>query len=175
MDRRLTHHWSQRRLALAVPLRGRRHESGVAQFLVVRPHSNERRHIQLRWFGARPAVQRAKRVPSLVCAVVRLCARLWPSGWVENDFVVNIARGHGSSVSHQRFPMRPRSLPLYGTIFHPLRCYFPGLWLGVSAARTVRLEVDRRRNNHWHLGALLHSGVVSRSVSAKRLRSLTDR
>ena len=31
-----THHWSQRRLALSVPLRGRRRGSGVAQFLVVR-------------------------------------------------------------------------------------------------------------------------------------------
>ena len=145
----------------------------VAYLCLVRPHSNEQRHIQLRWFGARPAVQRIKSVPSLVCAVVCFCAWLLRISWVENDFVVNITRGHGCSVSAQRFPMRPRSLPLYGTIFHPLRCYFPRLWPGASAAWTVRVEVDRRRDNHWRLGLLLHSGVVSRSVSAKKLRSLT--
>ena len=36
-SRRPPQHWSQRRLALAVPMRGQRHESGVAQFLVVKP------------------------------------------------------------------------------------------------------------------------------------------
>ena len=119
-------------------------------------------------------MQRTKRVPSLVRAVVRLCARLWPSGWVENDSVVNVARGHRGSVFTQRLPMRPRSLSLYGTVFHPLRCYFPGLWPGATAAWTVRMEMDRRRNDRWRVGPLLHSGAVSRPVLAKRLRRLSS-
>jgi hypothetical protein len=53
---------------------------------------------------------RTKRVLSVVCAMVRLCGGLWPSALVENDFVVNFARGHGRSMSVQCFPMRPRSL-----------------------------------------------------------------
>jgi hypothetical protein len=39
---------------------------------------------------------RTKRVLSVVCAMVRLCGGLWPSALVENDFVVNFARGHGA-------------------------------------------------------------------------------
>jgi len=89
--------------------------------------------------------------------------------------VVNVARGDGRSMSIQRFPMRPSSLALYGAIFHPLRYYFPRLWPRASAARTLRVEVDRRRNNYWRLGSLLHPGALSRSVSAKRLCSLTNR
>src|SRR5206468_10420516 len=96
-----------------------------------------------------------------------------PSGWVENDFVVNVARGHGRSVSIQRFSMWPRSLPLYGATFHLLRCCFPRLWPRSSAAWTIRVEVDRRRNNRWRLVPYLCTGAVSRSISAKRLRTLT--
>jgi hypothetical protein len=147
----------------------------VAQLRLVRPTQNEQRHIKLFWFGARPAVPRTKCVPSLVCAMVCVCARLFCTVWVENDFVVNVARGHGRSVSAQRFAMRPGSLSLHGAIFPPLRCNLPGLWPRASAAWTVRVEVDRPRNNHWRLASLLHSGVASRSVSAKRLRSLTNR
>src|SRR6266446_6699546 len=35
--------------------------------------------------------------------------------------------------------------------------YLPSLWPRASAARTVRVEVDRRRDNHWCLGPLLYS------------------
>ncbi len=73
--------------------------AGVAELASLGRLPNEQPHIQLQWFGARPAVQRTKRVPSLVCTMVCLCNWLWPSGWVENDFVVNVARGHGRSVS----------------------------------------------------------------------------
>jgi hypothetical protein len=104
----------------------------------------------------------------MVFAAVRLCARLWSSGCAENDFVVYLARGHRRSVSNQRFPMRPRSLPLYGTIFYPLCRFFPWLWPWTSAIWTIRMEMDRRRNNRWRLGPLLHSGVASRPVP-KRL------
>jgi hypothetical protein len=100
---------------------------------------------------------RAKRVLSMVCAMVRLCAGLWPSALVENDFMVNVARDHGRSMSVQCFPMRPRSLPLHWTVFHPLRCHFTWLWPRASAARTVRVEVDRRWNNRWCIGPLLYS------------------
>ena len=118
---------------------------------------------------------RTEWIPSLVCTVDCLCAGLWRTVLVENDFVVNVARRHGRSVSGQRFPMRPGSLPLHGAIFHPLRCYFTRLRPRASAAWTVRVEVDRRRDNHWRFGPLLHSGTVSRSVSTKRLRGLTNR
>jgi hypothetical protein len=111
-------------------------------------------------------------VPSVVCTMVCLCNRLWPSGLAENDFMVNIARGHGRGVFTQCFPMWPGSLSFYRTIFRPLRCNFPRLRAWASAARTVSVEMDRARNNYWRVGALLHSGAVSRSVSAKRLRTL---
>ena len=146
----------------------------VDTLLYARPTANER-YIQFPRFGARSVVQRTNRVPSLVGTVACFCARLFRIAWVENDFVVNVARGHGRSVSNQRFSMRPRSLPLHWAIFHPWRCCFPRLWPRASAAWTVRVEVDRHCNNHWRRASLLHSGVASRSVSAKRLRGLTTR
>ena len=100
---------------------------------------------------------RTKRVLSVVCAMVRLCGGLWPSVLVDNDFVANFARGHGRSMSVQCFPMRPRSLPLHWTIFYPLRCHLTRLWPWDFAARTVRVEVDRGRNNRWCVGTLLYS------------------
>ena len=87
--------------------------------------------------------------------------------------MVNVSRGHGRGVLTQCFPMWPGSLSFYGTIFHPLRCNFPPLRARASTARTLWVEMDRARNNHWRVGPLLHSGAISRSVSAKRLRSLT--
>ena len=81
----------------------------------------------------------------------------------------------GIACLNQGFPMRSGSLPLYGAIFRPLRCYFTRLRCRTSAAWTVCVEVDRRRDNHWRSGPLLHSGTVSRSVSTKRLSGLTNR
>ena len=112
---------------------------------------------------------RTEWIPSLVCTVDRLCAGLWRIALVENDFVVSVACRHGYSLPAERFAMRPGALPLYGAIFHPLRCYFPPLWPRASSARTFRVEVDRRRDNHWRLGPLLRSGAVSRALSAKTL------
>jgi len=102
-------------------------------------------------------MRRAERVSSLVCTVVCLRARLLDTACLQNCFVDNDACVHGGSMSDQRFPMRPRSLPLHGAIFSPLRCNLPGLWPRASAAWTVRVEVDWRGNNHWRLGPLLRS------------------
>src|SRR6516165_7499918 len=97
--------------------------------------------------GARFIMPRIQWISSLVCTVGCLCAGLWRTALVENDFVVNVARGHGRSVPNQCFPMRASTLPLYGAIFHPLCCYFTRLRPRASAAWTVRVEVDRLRDN----------------------------
>ena len=115
-------------------------------------------------------MQRTKRISPLVCTMVCLCARLWRTALVENHSVVNVTRGHGCSVSAQRFPLWSCSLPLHGAIFHPCLCCFSWLWPRAFSAWAVRVEVDRRRNYHRCLGPHLPSGAVSRSVSAKRLR-----
>jgi hypothetical protein len=51
-------------------------------------------------------VPRTQWIPSLVRTVDCLCAGRWCTALVENDFVVNVARGHGRSVSNQCCPMR---------------------------------------------------------------------
>ena len=60
----------------------------------------------------------AKRVFSLVCPMARLRAGLLRTACFENCFVDDVARFHGRSMSVQRFPVRARSLPLHGAIFH---------------------------------------------------------
>ena len=47
---------------------------------------------------------RTEWIPSLVRAVDYLCAGFWCTALVENDFVVNVARGHGDSVSKSTLP-----------------------------------------------------------------------
>ena len=126
--------------------------------------------------GARLFVQRAERVPSLGCTMGCLRARLSRAAWVENGFVGYVARGHGRCVFAKRLTLRSRSLPLHGTIFHPWRSYFPGLWPRPSAAWTIRLELDWPRNNHRSNRLHLGSRIVSRSISTGRIqRGLTQR
>lgn len=147
----------------------------MAELVLVRPTQNEQRNIRFLWCRTRPIVQRTKRISSLVCTMVCLCARLWRTALVENHSVVNVTRSHGCSVSAQRFPLRSCSLPLHGAIFHPCLCCFSWLWPRASSAWAVRVEVDWRRNYHRCFGPDLRSGAVSRPLSAKRLRSLTSR
>jgi hypothetical protein len=150
-------------------------KGGISRQLLVRPTQNEQRNIRLLSWRTRPIVQRIKCISSVVYTMVCLCSRLWRIALVKNHSMVNVTRSHGCSVSAQRFPLRSCPLPLHGAIFHPCLCFFSWLWPRASSAWAVRLEVDRPRNNHWRLGPLLHSGDVSRSVSAKRLRGLTNR
>src|SRR5260370_28465415 len=103
-----------------------------------------------------------------------LRARLSRAARVENGFVGYVARVHGRCVFAQRLTLRSRSLPLHGTIFHPWRSYFPGLWPRSSAAWTIRVELDWPRNDHRSDKPYLGSRIVSRSISTKRIqRGLT--
>jgi hypothetical protein len=117
--------------------------------------------------GTRPTVRRAKRLSSLVYTVV--CLRAWLLGraYLQNALVDNVPRVPGCSVSGQRFPLWPRSLPLHGTIFHSRRSCLARIWAWTFAVGNVRMEVDWRGNNCWRDCAHLHSGTNSRPVSAK--------
>jgi len=64
-------------------------------------------------------MQRAERVSSLVCTVLCFRARLLATAGVENGFVDDVAHVHGYNLSSERFPLRPYSLLLHGTAFHP--------------------------------------------------------
>jgi len=86
---------------------------------------------------------------------------------VKNCFVDNVICGDGRGVFAQRCSMRSSSLPLHRTVFHPCRCYFLSLWPRASAAWTIGMEVDWRRNSHRSFSPLLHPRTVSRSVSAR--------
>ncbi len=137
---------------------------------------NEQRQFRRVGSGARLPVQRAERVASLGCAVGCFRARLSRAVWVENGFVGYVARGHGRCVFAQRLPLRSRSLPLHGTIFHPWRSYFSGLRPRASAAWTIRVELDWPRNNHRSNRLHLGPRTVSRSISTGRIqRGLTRR
>ena len=126
--------------------------------------------------GARPATQGDKRVPSLVATVACLRARLFPITCLENGFVDNVARIHGCSVSDERFPLWPCSLLLHRTVFHPWRYCLARVWGGISAVRTIGMEMDRHRNNYWRDCALLHSRIYFWPLSAQRIRlGLTNR
>jgi hypothetical protein len=102
-------------------------------------------------------MQGAKRVSSLVRTVVCVRDRLLGTACLENGFVDNVARVHGCSVSGQRFPLWPHSLPFHGAVFHSWRCCVARIWNWTPAARLIRLEVDWRGNNYWRHCAYLYS------------------
>ena len=78
----------------------------------------------------------------------------------------DVARIHGCSLSVERFPLRPNSLPVHGTVFHPRRYLFPRIRAWASSIWTVRMEMDWRRDNHWRDRTLLHSGTCSWPLSS---------
>ena len=78
-------------------------------------------------------MQWAKRVSSLVRPVVCLRGRLSRTACLENGAVDNVAHVHGSSVSAQCFPLRPRSLSLHRTVSDSLRCRLTRIWAWASA------------------------------------------
>jgi hypothetical protein len=117
--------------------------------------------------GARPTVRRAERLSPLVCTVVCLRARLFRTARLENGFVDNVARVPGSSVSGQRFPLWPHSLPLHGAVFHPWCCCLPRVRSCFSTAWIVWVEMDWCRNNYWRGRSHLYSRTGSWSLSAK--------
>ena len=112
-------------------------------------------------------MQWAKRVSSLVRPVVCLRGRLSRTACLENGAVDNVAHVHGSSVSAQCFPLRPRSLSLHRTVSDSLRCRLTRIWAWASAAWSVWMEMDWRRNNYWCDCAHLHSRSPSWPLSAK--------
>jgi len=117
-------------------------------------------------------------VPSLVCSVACFRAGLQRAVWVKNCFVDDVICGDGRGLFAQRCPMRSSSLPLHRTVFHRCRCCFLSLRPQAFAARTIGMEVDRRRNSHRSFSPLLHPRTVSRSVSvsaSERRRGLTKR
>src|SRR5262245_37478657 len=121
-------------------------------------------------------MQRSERVLSLVCTVVCLRAWLLGSAYNENGFVDNIAHIHGCSMSYQRFALRPYSLSLHRTVSDSLRSCFARIWPRASASWTVRLEMDRQRNNYWRDRAHLHPRTPSGPLSTKwNKRGLTNR
>jgi len=126
--------------------------------------------------GARPTMQGAKRVCSLVFTVVCVRARLLGTACAENGLVDNLARVHGCSVSGQRFPLRPRPLPLHWPVFYPWCSCFPRIRAWIFSVWTIRMEMDLRRNSYWRYRPHLHSRTYSRSLSAKwTRRGLTSR
>ena len=121
-------------------------------------------------------MQRDKRPPFLVSSVV--CVRSWPGriAGLENRFMDRVPGFHGGTMSAQRFPMRPRPLPLHWPVFHPCCCCFSWIRSWVFAVWTVRMEMDLRRNGYWRYCPHLHSRTDSRSLSAKWTRcGLTKR
>jgi hypothetical protein len=60
-----------------------------------------------------------ERLPFLVSSVV--CIRHWLGGIaaLENRSMDFVPERHGRTVFAQRFPMRPRPLPLHWPVFHP--------------------------------------------------------
>jgi hypothetical protein len=117
--------------------------------------------------GARPTMQRSHCVSSLVYTVV--CFRVWllDSAYLQNNFVDNVARVSGCSVSGQCFPLWPRSLPFHRPVFYSWRCCFRRVWPWTSAAWPIRLAVDWYDNNYRRNRAKLHSRAGSRPLSAR--------
>jgi hypothetical protein len=139
----------------------------VAHLVFVRRLNNNEKYTPPRWSAARPAMQRAERLPFLVSSMV--CIRYWLGGIarLENRFMDRVLGCHGGTVFAQRFPMRPRPLPLHWPVFHPWCSCFTWIRYWIFAVWTVRLEMDLRRNSYWRHRPHVHSRIHSRSLSAK--------
>ena len=143
---------------------------------LVKSAQHEQRYVQLLSVGTRFTLQPAERFLSMMCTMGLLCGGLFRTVLVKNHFVVSIARSHGRSVSAQRFPMRPCSLPLHRAFFHPRSCRLPRLWSRPFALWTVGMEMDWHRDDYWRDRAHLHSRARSWPLSAKwNGRGLTSR
>jgi hypothetical protein len=103
----------------------------------------------------------------MVFTMDRVRTWLWRAACLENGFVDNVARIYGWSVPAERFPLRPNSLLVHGTVFHPWRYLFPRIWAWASTAWILRMEMDRYGHSHWCDRALLHSGTHFWTLSAR--------
>ena len=146
------------------------------RLILVRLLNNNEKQAWPRRSATRPAMQRDERLPFLVSSVV--CIRSWlgRTAGLENRFMDRVPWCHGSTMPAQRFPMRPRPLPLHWPAFHPWCCRFPWIRSWIFAVWTVRMEMDLRRNGYWRYRTHLHSRTDSWSLSAKwTRRGLTKR
>ena len=104
---------------------------------------NDERHAQCLWPTAmRPVMQRDEDVRFLVSSVVGVCARLLCIAWLENGFVDVVTRVHGHTVFAECLAVRPHSLLLHGSVFHPRCCYIPRIWYWAATIWAIRVEMD---------------------------------
>src|SRR5258708_4389573 len=115
-------------------------------------------------------MQRDGRLSFLVSSLVWVRFWLGRIDDLENGFMDHVPGCHGGTMSAQRFPMRPRPLPLHWPVFHPWCCCFPWIRSWIFAVWTVRMEMDLRRNSYWRYRPHLHSSTHSWSLSAKLSR-----